>query len=67
MGDVEDPGVYAGFPLMEFFKTEKGQWCKRYGRDLSSKTSPSVYGGYQVTITGMFSEKAATEYYLKYS
>ena len=66
MGDVEDPGIYASYPIMEFFKTEKGQWCKKYGRDLSSKTSPTEFG-YQITITGMFTEKAATEYYLKYS
>jgi hypothetical protein len=65
LGDVEDPTVYASFPLMEFFKTEKGQWCKQYGRDLNSKTSPTEFG-YQITITGRFTEKVATEYYLRW-
>ena len=52
MGDVEDPYLYAGFPLYEWQQTEHGKWVMKNGKDpqYHINADPMNYG-YQVVIT----------------
>ena len=68
MGDVEDPELYASFPLGEFMDTEKGQWIRANCRDPQYviRPDPHTYGT-RVIVYGEFEELAATEYFLKWA
>jgi hypothetical protein len=68
MPDVEDPYLYAGFPISEWQKTEHGQWV------MANVTEQAVFNvtpdpntmGYRVTITGNLTPEAATYFTLKF-
>jgi hypothetical protein len=65
MGDVEDPEIYAAFPLSEFMSTEKGQWIKANCRDPQYIIRPDMNTYGQVVIVyGEVEERLATEYFL---
>lgn len=68
LGDVEDPELYAAFPLSEFMDTEKGRWIKKNCIDplYIVRTDPSQYG-YNVIVYGDVEDRLATEYHLKWS
>ena len=68
MGDVEDPELYASFPLGEFMDTEKGQWIRDNCRDPQYiiRPDPHTYGT-RVIVYGEVGELAATEYFLKWA
>jgi hypothetical protein len=68
IGDVEDPELYAAFPLSEFMSTDKGQWIKKNCRDPQYiiRPDPTTYG-YKVIIYGDVEDKLATAYHLKWS
>jgi hypothetical protein len=68
MGDVEDPELYAAFPLSEFMATEKGQWIKQNCPDPQYivRADPRTYGS-RVIVYGMVDDRSATEYYLKWN
>ena len=46
IGDVDDPELYAGFPLGEFMQTEKGQWIKNNCADPQYiiRPDPNTFG-----------------------
>lgn len=68
MGDVEDPYLYAGFPISEWQATEMGQWV------MANVTEQPVFHvrpdsttfGYRVVITGRLNPEAETYFRLKY-
>jgi len=68
MGDVEDPYLYAAFPISEWQDTEHGKWV------MENVTEPPVFTidvdplqyGYRVIITGNLKPQAATFFKLKY-
>jgi hypothetical protein len=68
MGDVEDPELYAAFPLGEFMETEKGQWIKTNCEDPKYiiRSDISTFGN-RVFVYGEVEEKLATEYFLKWA
>jgi hypothetical protein len=67
MGDVEDPEIYASFPLSEFMSTEKGQWIKANCLDPQYIICPDMttYGN-RVFVYGEVDERLATEYFLRW-
>jgi len=68
MGDVEDPYLYAAFPISEWQATEHGKWV------MANVTEPPVFHiepdlrnmGYLVAITGNLKPEAETFFRLKY-
>ena len=53
MGDVEDPYLYAAFPISEWQKTEHGQWVMEHvvGEPIFWwRADPNSYG-FRVAIT----------------
>lgn len=68
MGDVEDPYLYAAFPISEWQQTEHGKWI------MKNVTEQPVFTidvdqhqyGYRVTITGKLKPEAETFVRLKY-
>jgi hypothetical protein len=65
MGDVEDPYLYAAFPIGEWQKTEHGRWVMEHAIGESTfycKADPNTYG-FRVDIVGELEEKDIT--YLK--
>ena len=68
MGDVEDPELYAAFPLSEFMSTEKGKWVKKNCLDPIYIIRPAIdHFGFRVIIYGKVEDQFATEYYLKWA
>jgi hypothetical protein len=67
MGDVEDPELYASFPLHEFMQTEKGQWIREHCADPQYiiRTDPTTYG-HRVVVYGTVEAKHATFFELKW-
>jgi hypothetical protein len=68
MGDVEDPYLYAAFPISEWQKTEHGQWCMEHAIGESEfwcRADPNTYG-FRVVITGELSEQDCTYLKLKW-
>jgi hypothetical protein len=68
MGDVEDPYLYAAFPISEWQKTEHGQWCMDHAiGETEFWCSPDVYTmGHRVSIIGEMLEKDITYLKLKW-
>lgn len=68
MGDVEDPYLYAAFPISEWQQTEHGQWIMSNVVDEPTfHITPDVNNfGYRVVITGNLTPEAATYFTLKY-
>lgn len=68
MADVEDPYLYAAFPISEWQATEKGQWV------MANVVEEPVFHistnietmGYRVVITGKLDSQAETYFRLKY-
>ena len=68
MGDVEDPYLYAAFPISDWQKTDKGKWVMEHAQGelvFHCMPDPDTYG-YRVVITGKLEEKHETIYRLKY-
>jgi len=68
MGDVEDPYLYAAFPISEWQKTEMGQWVMDNVIEepvFHIQPDPSAFG-YRVVITGKLNPEAETYFTLKY-
>jgi hypothetical protein len=67
MSDVEDPELYAAFPLGEFMKTELGKWIETNCEDPRYSVRPDVNTyGYRVIVYGEVDDICATEFYLKF-
>ena len=67
LGDVEDPELYAAVPILEWEKTELGQWVMEHAHDptFNIHTDPDSYG-FRITITGALEEQDEVYYRLKY-
>jgi hypothetical protein len=68
MSDVEDPYLYAAFPISEWQKTEHGQWCMEHAIGESEfwcNPDPNTYG-FRVTVVGELEEKDCTYLKLKW-
>lgn len=69
MGDCEDPEIYAAAPLLDFEKSEKGQWLKERALEkmhYNLSTSYETYG-YNCTVWAKLNEEDAVFYNLKYN
>lgn len=68
LSDVEDPELYAAFPLSEFMNTEKGLWIKKNCKDPQYIVRPAEDAfGYKIIVYGAVEDKLATAYHLKWS
>ena len=67
MGDVEDPYLYAAFPIHEWEQTEEAQWLKTQCDDLVffCDADPATYG-FKIRIYAPLTGEALTYYNLKY-
>jgi hypothetical protein len=68
MGDVEDPYLYAAFPISEWQKTEHGRWVMEHAIDPPTfycNPDPNTYG-FKVDITGELSDKDCTYFKLRW-
>jgi hypothetical protein len=67
MSDVEDPYLYAAFPISEWQDTEQGKWVMKHGHNLTFDIYPDPTSlGYCVTIKGELNLVDATYFTLKY-
>jgi hypothetical protein len=68
MGDVEDPELYAAFPLSEWEQSEAGQWAMKNCVDTPSwRLSVDPYNyGHQVIVYGDLYEHDHTYFRLKF-
>lgn len=67
LGDVEDPDIYAAGPILEWQKTDHGQWVMKHGLELAFNIQPGIdVFGYKVTITGGLNPQDEVYYTLKY-
>ena len=69
MGDVEDPYLYAAFPISEWQQTDKGKWVMEHAQgDIVFHCNPCHENyGYRVVITGKLEERDEIIYRLKYT
>lgn len=68
MGDVEDPYLYAAFPISEWQKTEHGRWCTEHAVGESTfwcRADPGTWG-FRVEIVGELSDQDCTYLKLKW-
>lgn len=68
MGDVEDPYLYAAFPLSEWQNTEKGRWVMEHAMEPPTfycDTDP-MHFGYRVAIWAILADADITYFELKY-
>jgi hypothetical protein len=69
IGDVEDPELYAAFPINEWEKSEVGQWVMAHAVETPSfriAINHQSYG-YMVQIYGKLREQDEIIYRLKYT
>jgi hypothetical protein len=69
MGDVEDPYLYAAFPISDWQKTDKGKWVMEHAQGeivFHCMPCPDTYG-YRVLISGELEERDEIIYRLKYT
>jgi hypothetical protein len=68
MGDVDDPYLYAAFPIHEWQQTEHGKWVMEHATEPPTFTCDpdlSTYG-YRVTVSGHLTDKDYTYFMLKW-
>jgi hypothetical protein len=68
LGDVEDPYLYAAFPISDWQQTEMGKWVMDHvvGEATFHVTADYNTYGYRVVITGNLAPEAETYFRLKY-
>lgn len=68
MGDVEDPDIYAAQPLLDWEKSEKGQWVMNNAVEMPvwRRLAGTISYGYEYQIIAKFTEENYTYYSLKY-
>jgi len=68
MGDVEDPYLYAAFPISEWQQTEHGKWVMEHAIGESTfycSADPATYG-VRVDIVGELSDQDLTYFKLRW-
>lgn len=68
MADVEDPYLYAAFPIHEWQQSDKGKWVMEHAQgELTFHCTPNPATlGYSVVITGKLEERDELIYRLKW-
>lgn len=68
MSDVEDPYLYAGFPIAEWQESNQGKWVMAnvIGEPVFHVQPNPDTMGYRVVITGQLNPEAETFFSLKY-
>jgi hypothetical protein len=68
MADVEDPYLYAAFPISEWQATDAGKWIMEnvIEQPVFHVTPDVDTYGYRVVITGKLNPEAETYFRLKY-
>lgn len=68
MGDVEDPYLYAAFPISDWQQTEKGQWVMQHVQgETTFYCDPDPHSlGYRVSILGCLEPQDQTYFQLKW-
>jgi hypothetical protein len=68
MGDVEDPDLYAAEPLIEWEKSEAGQWVMKNAVETPSwhGTADPINFGYRYQIRARLRGAALTEWFLRH-
>ena len=69
LGDVEDPEIYAAGPIIEWEKTEKGQWlhANSYEQMMFDVVADNISYGYRINIHAWLQDEALTYYKLKWA
>jgi hypothetical protein len=70
LGDVEDPMVFAGGSIMDWKKSDQGQWVMENAIDLPDfhiSMDTDTWIGYTVNITANLKEEDYTFWLLKWS
>lgn len=68
LGDVEDPNIYAAEPILEWQKTEHGQWIMSHCKNLTYHIYPDFATfGNKISICGKLSADDEVYYRLKYT
>jgi hypothetical protein len=67
MGDVEDPEIYSAGPILEWQKTEQGQWIMEHCSDPQYRfcQDPQSWG-HRVELFGQLDEKHAVVFLLRW-
>lgn len=65
VGDVDDPEVYLGAVVWDWFQSEHGAWCKEHAKDMTYQhhIDHDSYS-HSYAITGMFTNEDAFLYRL---
>jgi len=68
MGDVEDPDLYAAEPMIQWEKSEVGQWVMRHAADTPTwhRMADPISYGYKYQIRARLMGPALTEWLLRY-
>ena len=68
MGDVEDPDLYAAEPMIEWEKSDQGQWIMKNAADTPTwhRMADHVTYGYKYQIRAKLTGPALTEWLLRY-
>ena len=68
VGDVEDPDLYAATPLIDWEKSEQGQWIMENAIEIPSwhRLADPVSMGYRYQIRATLMGSKLTEWLLKY-
>ncbi len=68
LGDVEDPELYAAQPILDWERTEKGQWlhANSYEQMTFDILADNVMYGYRINIYAWLRDEALTYYKLKW-
>ena len=68
MGDVEDPDLYAAEPMIEWEKSDQGQWIMKNAADTPTwhRMADHVTYGYKYQIRAKLMGPALTEWLLRY-
>ena len=69
LGDVEDPELYAAQPIIEWERTELGQWLHEHSYEQMTFDiiADNVMFGYRINIYAWLRDEALTYYKLKWS
>jgi len=68
LSDVEDPDIYAAEPILQWQKSEAGQFVMKHAieQPMYHQHVDYLHYGYQYAITAELESKKLTEYYLRW-
>ena len=68
MSDVEDPDIYAAGPILDWERSEAGQFVMKHAVDTPEwhRHMDPMWMGYRYVITAELEKKKLSEFYLKF-